>query len=396
MKVLFVGSLYYPYNGGAERILRIAAEGVVRAGHRAVVVCSSKERGCVSREVNGVKVYYLGIRNIYWPFDGYRPNPAVRALWAAIDAYNIAGGRAVGRVLDIEQPSLVNTHNLAGFSASVWSEVKQRKIPLLHSMHDYWLLCGKSSMYKGGKVCTTPCLACSIYCAPRRRLSRTIDAVSADGNFLLQTHLESGLFGDGRPTRWIHNASNIEVAVQPQATAVAGKLRVGYLGRIEPFKGVEALLEALNAIPAGWELQLAGDGNQDYLDQFKRRFRSDRVKFLGFVHPKELFAGIDVLVVPSVWNDPLPTVIFEAYAHGIPVIGSSRGGIPELIEEGKTGFVFFHESPGSLERAIKRFLDDPQLAASMRSNVLIKARHYTQELLANEYLAMYTQLLEAN
>ncbi len=309
--------------------------------------------------------------------------------------YNIPAGRAVGPLLDSEQPSLVNTHNLAGFSASVWSEVKRRNLPLIHTLHDYWLICGRATMYSRGKVCKTPCIACRIYSAPRRRLSRKVDAVSAAGNFLLQRHLAQGLFGDGKPARGIHNASNTEIGVRSPAPAGAGKLRLGYLGVIEPFKGVEVLLEALAAMPEGWELQIAGRGSGHYEEQLRKRFRSDRVRFLGFVQPKELLVNIDVLIVPSVWNDPLPTVIFEAYAHGIPVIGSSRGGIPELIEEGKTGLLFSHEVRGSLEGAIRRFLDDPGLAARMRVNVLTKAHYYTQERLAEEYLALYAQLLKS-
>jgi glycosyltransferase involved in cell wall biosynthesis len=396
MKVLFVASLYYPYVGGAERILRIIAEGLVKAGHQPVVVCLSKERCCIRRDVNGVKVYYLRLRNLYWPFDGYRPSAAVRAMWATIDAYNIYASRAVGRILDLEQPSLVNTHNLAGFSGSVWSEVKRRDLPLVHTILDYWLICGKSTMYTGAKVCRTPCLACRILSAPRRHLSRMVDAVIADGDFLLQMHLEQGLFGDGRPTRRIYNASGVELGIRPPAVASAGRLRLGYLGRVEPSKGVEALLETLAAIPEGWELQIAGSGLQAYEERLKERFQSDRLKFLGFVEPKELFVNIDVLVVPSVWNDPLPTVIFEAYAHGVPVIGSSRGGIPEVIEDGKTGLIFSHEVRGSLESAIRQFMGDPELAARMRPNVLAKARQRTQEHVVEEYLALYTQLLKSN
>jgi len=395
MKVLLISSLYYPHRGGADRVVQILAEGLVKAGHEAVVVCSSKERSCV-RDVNGVKVYYLRLRNVYWPFDGYHPNVALRAAWFAIDAYNVWAARAVGRILDLEQPSLVNTHNLAGFSACVWSEVKRRKLPLVHVMHDYWLICGNGSMYTRGEVCRTPCLTCRIYSTPRRRLSRMVDAVSAASNFLLQRHVEQGLFGEAKPTRWIHNASNIEIGVRPRVTIPAGKLRLGYLGRVEAAKGVEVLLETLAAIPEGWELWVAGRGNQRYEEQLKKRFMSERVKFLGFVQPKDLFVNIDVLVVPSLWNDPLPTVIFEAYAHGIPVIGSSRGGIPELIEDGKTGFLFWHEVPGSLENAIERFLRDPELASSMRSNALAKALHYSTNRLVDEYIGLYAETLKSN
>jgi glycosyltransferase involved in cell wall biosynthesis len=393
MKVLFVGNLYHPYNGGAERILRILAEGVVRVGHQAVVVSGTKERGCAVREINGVKAYYLGIKNLYWPFDGYRPHPAIRALWNAIDIYNVPAGRAVGRVIDAEQPTFVHTQNLAGLSASVWSAVMSRGLPLIHTLHDYWLICGRSTMFHQGRVCERICAPCRAFSAPRRRLSRKLDFVVSSGEFLLRKHFEHGLFVDGPPTHAIHNASDIEIGELSDGGRAGGQLRLGFLGRIEPSKGIDVLLETMVKIPQGWEMYVAGRGSQRYEPGFRKQYESERIKFLGFVRPRELFAQIDVLVVPSVWNDPLPTVIFEAYAHGIPVIGSSRGGIPEQVEDGTTGFIFDHSRSGDLERVVRRFIDDPGLAARMRPEVLRKARRHTPAQLTKEYLALYDRLL---
>ena len=56
-----------------------------------------------------------------------------------------------------------------------------------------------------------------------------------------------------------------------------------------------------------------------------------RIRWLGFVNQAQFFQEIDILVVPSIWHDTAPLVILEAYSHGIPVLGSNRGGIPELI-----------------------------------------------------------------
>ena len=393
MKVLFVSALYHPYSGGAERIVQILSEGLVKAGHQATVVCSSQARGCRQGDLNGVKIYRLGLRNLYWPFDGYYPPLAVRAVAGAIDAYNPLAARDVARVLDIEQPSLVNTHTLQGFSALVWAEVKRRKLPLMHTLHDYWLLCGSASMYTRGAVCETQCTSCRIYTKPRRQLTRLVDAVSSAGNFVLQKHLQASLFKQACPRRWIHNASNARVEARARESTAPPKLRLGFLGKVVPVKGVEYLLRTLGSISGGWELLIAGGGNPEYEESLRKRYASPQIQFLGFVRPAELLARIDVLIVPSLCNDPLPTVIFEAYSHGVPVIGSRRGGIPELIDDGKTGFLFSPEVPGGLEEAIRRFLRDRGLADRMLPDVLAKARHYTTERLVGEYLALYSQVL---
>ena len=83
----------------------------------------------------------------------------------------------------------------------------------------------------------------------------------------------------------------------------------------------------------------------------------NNLKFYGWVsgaQKEELFLNSDVCVLPSIWYDNAPLVIFEAYKYGLPVIGSRIGGIPEMIEQDKTGFLF---EPG----------DDKGLAALLQN-----------------------------
>jgi len=114
------------------------------------------------------------------------------------------------------------------------------------------------------------------------------------------------------------------------------------------------------------------------------------------VRPEDFLPEIDVLVVPSVWDEPLPTVVVEAFTHGVPVIGSRRGGIPELIEDGRTGLLFDPAQPGSLEAALGRFIDDPRLAYRMREHVLQKAQEFVSEKMLKEYCEIYQRALRGD
>ena len=89
----------------------------------------------------------------------------------------------------------------------------------------------------------------------------------------------------------------------------------------------------------------------------------DNLKFYGWVsgaEKKELFLHSDVCVLPSIWYDNAPLVIFEAYKYGLPVIGSRIGGIPEMIKQDETGFLF---EPGDEEGLAKllQYLSKEQL-----------------------------------
>ena len=93
--------------------------------------------------------------------------------------------------------------------------------------------------------------------------------------------------------------------------------------------------------------------------------------------------------MPSLWDEPLPRVVLEAYAYGVPVIGSNRGGISEIVESGSTGFIFDPMCAGALEKAIERFMSDPGLACRLGKNALLRSEEFTPERIVAKYLQVY-------
>jgi glycosyltransferase involved in cell wall biosynthesis len=117
-------------------------------------------------------------------------------------------------------------------------------------------------------------------------------------------------------------------------------------------------------------LQIFGSGAYDYVALLKQKVYNlnleGNVEWCGFVSdPRDIFANIDVCIVPSRSDDPLPTSALEAGGYGRPVIGSSRGGLPEIIEHGVTGFVIEAQRPDQLAKAIKCLARDPVLIRTM-------------------------------
>jgi glycosyltransferase involved in cell wall biosynthesis len=116
------------------------------------------------------------------------------------------------------------------------------------------------------------------------------------------------------------------------------------------------------------ELLIAGRGEEQYEKGLRERYGdADDIKFLGFIKPADFFAQVDVAIVPSLWNDTLPSVVFESLGYGVPVVGSRRGGIPEMVLDGVNGLVFEPDDPASLVSAIVKLRDDPALLSSLRS-----------------------------
>ena len=120
----------------------------------------------------------------------------------------------------------------------------------------------------------------------------------------------------------------------------------------------------------------------------KQQYASDAVRFLGFVDPDTVYAKIDVLVVPSLWEEPLGTIVLESYAHGIPVIVADSGGMKEMVEHGRTGIIFDRDGKNALQAALLRFAQDRMLAPSLQENVRVKSRDFTLERMKADYQAV--------
>jgi glycosyltransferase involved in cell wall biosynthesis len=370
VKILIIHCFYEPnFLGGGERVVQTLADGLVAAGHEVVVISTARGGGIASAYVRGVKVYYAGIRNVYWHLSDQTKRPALKPLWHLIDTYNLPMALEVGRILDIEKPALVHTHGLDGFSVAAWKQIKSRGLPCVHTTHTYYLLCPRASMYRDGANCGGWCWDCRLYGMPRRGPSAAVDAAVGVSRFVLQRHLDFGFFGRARVRRAIHNSHSPTDILPRTESARSSRLRIGYLGRLHPTKGIELAIQAVASFDGKCELWIAGTGSY-------------------------FLADLDVLVVPSLWNEPFGLVVAEAFAQGVPVIGSMRGAIPELIEDGVTGFVFEPDQPESLNAAIGRFVSDRGLAEKMRPKVLEKSRDFLPQRMVNEYLEVYREVLD--
>ncbi len=396
MKVLLCSTLYHPnFLGGAERSVQLLAEALARRGLEVVVVTLGRERARKTGEVHGVRVHYLPVRNFYWPFAQPTPGIARKALWHGLDTYNPWMAASVGEVLDEEGPDVVNTHTIAGFSAAVWRAVKMRGLPLVHTLHDQYLLCPRSSMFKNGRDCRTQCVECRVYAWPRKRATALVDVVTGVSRFILDRHLRCGYFPVARQAV-IYNAYKLPAPVWREAPAGAhpGPLRIGYLGRLHPTKGVDRLVRAFLSLERGVaELWIAGSGKPEDEAAFKALARDrEDVRWLGFVEPGVLLSAVDVLVVPSLLHDTAPRVVLEALGYGVPVVGSVRGGIPELVPDG-AGWLYDPNDPGELAMLLRRCVERRERLAAMGAAAREHAKQFSPEAFVLAYLEVYGRVI---
>jgi glycosyltransferase involved in cell wall biosynthesis len=173
---------------------------------------------------------------------------------------------------------------------------------------------------------------------------------------------------------------------------------IGFLGRLESYKGADLLVRALARLPADLpvRMRIAGIGTDPV---FTRRFealvaKEPRVTLVGLVEHEQVpsfLADIDVLAVPSRYMETGPIVVQEARALGIPVMGADLGGISERVEDGVDGWLLPFDDPQPWADAIREAATDRAKLSRLSANM---RRKRSQDDVASEMAALYRQILD--
>jgi glycosyltransferase involved in cell wall biosynthesis len=180
-----------------------------------------------------------------------------------------------------------------------------------------------------------------------------------------------------------------------------GPLRIAWLGRLNPAKGLHVLVQALALIP---ELQIRLDAyalregdNGEYFRQLRQGLAQDpRIRLLPAVAPDEVngtLANYDVVAVPSQGYETGPLVVLEAFASGIPVLGSALGGIAALVTDQETGLLVDPLRPDAWARAISDVYHDRTRLHRMMKNIVAPR---TMADVARDMAALYRKTIMEN
>lgn len=382
---------------GAERSVQFLAQQLLANGHQPIVVCTAPEDRIDF--VNGVKVYYLNNRNLYWSIEAGNKPKWLKPVWHVIDNFNPLMKRRIDEILAEERPDVIHSNNLAGFSMAPWVSAKESGIPVVHTLRDYNLVCSKSTMFSAGQNCASRCGVCKVFTEFKRTLTNKgyVQHVVGISQFMINKHQEVGYFNGVESSR-IFNGVEISQTVgrgsELGETTGGRRLRFLYMGRVESPKGVDTLLNVFNEQPHA-ELYLAGRIHDAAIAANQEQGRyAENIRFLGFVNPNDVIPEMDVLIIPSLWNEPFGRVIIEAYAHGKPVIGTQRGGIPEIIRDGVTGFLYEPNRNGSLKVVIDKLIKNPEMLQEVKDNLAAYLSEFDIRKIADEYLSVYERVCQ--
>jgi glycosyltransferase involved in cell wall biosynthesis len=399
MKVLFINKFFY-LNGGSERVF-------------------FQERELLKKR--GITIFDFSMkdpRNIGSPYsDFFTENVDYTSTRGFTDVLQTAisfihsteAVRKLEKLLKQERPDIAHLHNIYHqLTPSIIPVLKRHGVKVVLTLHDYKLICPSYLALNRGQVCTdcggkafwrTVLRHCQgsrmqelLFMSEGlwhlwRRSYEAVDIFIAPSRFLAELTARRI---PRKKIRLLRNGINLD----EHAAHYTDKGYALYFGRLSKEKGIHTLLEAHDKLRNVIPLKVVGSG--PIAESLRSKYPD--VHFLGYktgAKLNDLIREAAFVVVPSECYENCSMTVLEAMAHGKAVIGSNIGGIPEQIEDEKSGFLFEHGNAEDLEMKMTRLVQNRIL----RRNMGIAGREIAEQKFSlkehgEKLVGTYAELLE--
>ncbi|MDP2341487.1 MAG: glycosyltransferase [Deltaproteobacteria bacterium] len=326
------------------------------------------------------------------------------------DRYRAAGvDQRFAEVLDRVRPHIVHVGHLNHLSTSLLREAALLEVPIVYTLHDYWVMCPRGQFMQmfpedptnlwaacdgqEDRKCAQRCYSRYFSGSPNEQeadVAYWTDWVGRRMRHVREMNELVDLFI--APARYLHDRFRDDFGVPERKlqyldygfarerlvgrTRAAGEpFAFGYIGTHIPAKGIHDLIGAFGQVRGDAVLRIWGRHRGQDTDALKAMANSlppgiaERVQWLPEYRNQQIvtdvFDRVDAIVVPSVWVENSPLVIHEAQQARVPVITANVGGMGEYVHHEVNGLLFEHRSFSSLAQQMQRFVDEPALAARL-------------------------------
>jgi len=288
------------------------------------------------------------------------------------------------------RPDVAHVHNVFPLiSPSVYSALHDLNIPIVQTLHNYRFLCPNGQFFINGNICKA-CQTSGFISAVKNKCVRNNRVVSAlyasaisrswksgvvpnyiDKFIALNKFVADQMLNNGVSEEKISICGNF---IYPVDTDIRDKKPyVLYLGRLSPEKGISTLLRAIASM-SSVVLKIAGSGpEENALKLEAKKLCGPQVEFVGHVSGDDklkLVAEATCMVVPSEWYENFPISILESLSLGTPVIASRIGGLPDMIMNDETGYLFTAGDHLELSNCIRKILSNEPKLIEMSKNAM--------------------------
>ena len=384
MRIILANSFHYRRGGDSNQFLELASD-LESEGHEVAIFSMQHPQNLPS------------VWSEYWVSHvEYRGDLTVadrlKAAWRSI--YSSESGQKMGRLIADFKPDVVHFHSMHHHLTSVaLGACVSAGTPVAWTLHDYRTVCPATLLLRAGEVCErcaggrfwhgaagrcksgelSRSLAAVLesYVTRMRGLLTAVDCFVAPSRFLGRKVLEMGL-----PARRVEVVPN---PVRWEGTPAGERRGLLYVGRLSAEKGVDCLIKAV-AGRGDLRLRVVGDGpDAERVRALAADLEAD-VVFDGWRDAAQVRARMseaELLCVPSLCYENCPGVVLEAMSAALPVVASNLGGLPELLEGGRAGWLAPAGDPEAWRRVVDEALRDKRRTAQQAARALarIRSRH---------------------
>lgn len=417
MKILFLAEFFYPFaHGGSEWSIYYLAKSLIKKGHHVSILTPNFGTSSQGKK-NGIFIYRLP-----FPIKLDREKPrAISPFWFTNILFQLFSIIWVIRLVIKLNIDIIHVQGNYFIPAAYISGKILRK-PVIVTVRDYQILCpygfclDQKRNYKSCNICeyflNDVRFYLKNYCLNCKAFKRILIFVSSVRAIFIKIFLSlflrriNKIVCISKKQEKIFNRNGfLNTAVIYNSIEVSNKVNITggnnifYAGRLTPGKGVELLLKSCGEILENdkkLNLIIAGEGllKKRLMYIAKENGLERQVKFLGQIsHQKvlEYISKAKVVVIPSVWEEPFGRVALEAQALGVPVVATDRGGLPEIVENGLTGYVVKATTEDLKKGIRKSFKNNAALRRKINQH-RINFKQKFQTDITNSYIKLYQSI----
>lgn len=411
MKILLVNKYHY-VKGGSETYYFGLGNLLTKLGHEVIYFSMADENNhpCKEEGFFVSNVDFNGKTSIF-----HKVKAGFRVL------YSFEAQKNISALIEQEKPDIVHINLVhRHLTLSIINEIKKYNIPIVYTVHDLNCVCPNHEMLVNGKVCEL-CLTGKYMNCIKHKCIKGSTAKSALGAIEAMNYKRMKIYDKIdlyiTPSYFYKKKLEESGIIHPEIIHMKNFLPLdtkfsdenpdnGYLlyfGRISEEKGIITLLKAMTKLNNNVPLYILGTGPlEDEVKEFiKENHLENKVKMFGFKSGDELkkfVAEAKCIILPSEWYENGPYAIMEAMSQGKPVIVSRYGGLPEIVEDSKTGFICNPFDSDDLKNCIEKVcnLNDDEYRAMSKTAVSNAKRDFDSDNYAKTLLTHYERLIKNN